>query len=252
MEAVFQCMSKVILNSCPWYTFALHPLCVGRSQLNFDPKTVRGKIVQSVMEFTSGNLPTWPQPWQQICVKLVSAVWTISLPLCQVNSIDYVFIPKALFPKIFKNKRANGGWLSVLLEKKRKKEKRKHRVELSWSLWKWYVKLVIKQAKKRWVGSHLIFPYNSYLDSCSIEIINPLLQRWIKSLRRTAQGEKEVTGLNCSDHSTGSRKLAAWRARVRFHLTQINNPILRNTMMLLLPWSITTKATQKSRENLLK
>ena len=39
-----------------------------------------------------------------------------------------------------------------------------------------------------------------------------------------APSQKEVTDLNCSDHSTTSKEMAAWRALVSLQLTRIQDP----------------------------
>ena len=46
-----------------------------------------------------------------------------------------------------------------------------------------------------------------------------------------APSQKEVTDLNCSDHSTTSKEMVAWRALVRIHLTQTQDPTPRYTMV---------------------
>ena len=42
-----------------------------------------------------------------------------------------------------------------------------------------------------------------------------------------APSQTEVTNLNCSDHSTTSKRNGAWRALVSLHLTRIQDPTLR-------------------------
>ena len=45
-----------------------------------------------------------------------------------------------------------------------------------------------------------------------------------------APSQTEVTDLNCSDHST-TKKNGAWRALVSLHVTRIQDPTLRYTMV---------------------
>ena len=45
-----------------------------------------------------------------------------------------------------------------------------------------------------------------------------------------APSQTEVTDLNCSDHSTTSKRYGAWRALVSLHLTRIQDPILQYTL----------------------
>ena len=42
--------------------------------------------------------------------------------------------------------------------------------------------------------------------------LHPLVQSRIRILRRAAPSQTEVTDLNCSDHSTTSKEMIAWRA----------------------------------------
>ena len=46
-----------------------------------------------------------------------------------------------------------------------------------------------------------------------------------------APSQTEVTNLNCSDHSTTSKEMVAWRALVRIHLTRTQDPTPRYRWM---------------------
>ena len=59
----------------------------------------------------------------------------------------------------------------------------------------------------------------------------PLVQSRIRTLRRAAPRQREVTDLNCSDHSTTLKEMAAWRALVHIHLTRTQDPTPPHTMM---------------------
>ena len=58
-------------------------------------------------------------------------------------------------------------------------------------------------------------------------LLHPLVQSRTWTLRRTAPSQTEVTGLNCSYHSTTSKEMVSWRALVRIHLTRIQDPTIR-------------------------
>ena len=74
---------------------------------------------------------------------------------------------------------------------------------------------------------------NNNLTPNIFSLLHPLVQSRTWTLQRTAPSQTEVTGLNCSDHSTTSLEMAAWRALVSLHLTRIQDPTLRYTMLLL-------------------
>ena len=61
--------------------------------------------------------------------------------------------------------------------------------------------------------------------------LHPLVQSRIRILRRAAPSQTEVTDLNCSDHSTTFKEMAAWRALARIHLTRTQDPTIRYTMV---------------------
>ena len=60
--------------------------------------------------------------------------------------------------------------------------------------------------------------------------VHPVQSR-IRTLRRAAPNQTEITDLNRSDHSTTSKEMVLWRALVCIHLTRTKDPTPRYTMV---------------------
>ena len=64
--------------------------------------------------------------------------------------------------------------------------------------------------------------------------------------------QTEITDLNCSDHSTASKEMVAWRALVRIHLTRTQNPTPRCTMVWLRYCSLRPQRRGRNRKDVEK
>ena len=79
--------------------------------------------------------------------------------------------------------------------------------------------------------------------------LHPLVQSRIRTPRRTAPNQAEITDLTCSEHSTTSKEMVAWRALVRIYLTRTQDPTPRYTIVWLRYCSLRPERPRRNRKD---